>query len=290
MNKICPKCGGTRFYANQVQRCDVIVDGKNNWVENHGCYDAEDPFGPYTCVQCGKKFDSLDELSEEYLYAQLTLCSTDEMYYIRLPKGTTREKLKINITSAIRSFGEKTKLNGYYCFRTYTEDEQNYYGYNSKYDLKGVILVTNKEGCDTDVRIFENPKGQESKVRISIPSLEAFRKGRKISKIESDLYLIQSDYPYLCHAIVDGKVVKTGESPVIEITDVNELIHFQIRLTKEEYDQALVLYAYYEEGVVQYFSEADAKRQYLDYINKKEYPNYECWIDDMLKSGVFERV
>ena len=33
MNKICPKCGGTRFYANQVQRCDVIVDGKNNWVE-----------------------------------------------------------------------------------------------------------------------------------------------------------------------------------------------------------------------------------------------------------------
>lgn len=59
----CPYCGGTKFYAHQLVRMDVMVDGNNNWLENvpDGIYDSEEPYGPYTCAKCGHEFDELKE-------------------------------------------------------------------------------------------------------------------------------------------------------------------------------------------------------------------------------------
>ena len=64
------ECGSTEFRAHQIVRMDVIVDGDNQWEENltqdaaASIYDAETPYGPYTCRNCGRVYNSLDELPD----------------------------------------------------------------------------------------------------------------------------------------------------------------------------------------------------------------------------------
>lgn len=58
------KCGHDKFYAYQVCRMDVIVDGDNNWEknspdDNSACYDSEAPYGPYCCTKCGEEYEEL---------------------------------------------------------------------------------------------------------------------------------------------------------------------------------------------------------------------------------------
>lgn len=55
------ECGNDKFYAHQIQHCDVIVDENNNWEENAECYDTGAPYGPYTCTKCGKEYDKLEK-------------------------------------------------------------------------------------------------------------------------------------------------------------------------------------------------------------------------------------
>ena len=38
------------------------------------------------------------------------------------------------------------------------------------------------------------------------------------------------------------------------------------------------------------FNEKQMYEVYRDLADKNEYPDYECWLIDMLKSGVFEEV
>lgn len=66
----CKICGHDRFTAYQVCRLDIIVDGENRFLENNtknaadSIYDAETPYGPYTCCKCGAEYDELSEISE----------------------------------------------------------------------------------------------------------------------------------------------------------------------------------------------------------------------------------
>jgi len=58
------KCGGNRFVARQVCRHDIVVDDSNMYMEQCGSngkdiYDAETPYGPYTCLQCETVWDNL---------------------------------------------------------------------------------------------------------------------------------------------------------------------------------------------------------------------------------------
>lgn len=58
-------CGCEEFYAHQIVRMDVIVDAEGNFIESvnknvlSDIYDAETPYGPYTCRRCGKEYDEL---------------------------------------------------------------------------------------------------------------------------------------------------------------------------------------------------------------------------------------
>ena len=60
------KCGCNRFYAHQVVRMDVICDGDGEFADNlevgveAAIYDAETPYGPFQCVQCGAEYDELN--------------------------------------------------------------------------------------------------------------------------------------------------------------------------------------------------------------------------------------
>lgn len=58
------KCGCDRFFAHQLLRVEIIVDGKGYYEEDAGktladsIYDAE-TYGPYTCVECGAEYEDL---------------------------------------------------------------------------------------------------------------------------------------------------------------------------------------------------------------------------------------
>lgn len=50
-------------------------------------------------------------------------------------------------------------------------------------------------------------------------------------------------------------------------------------------------YITYEEPFVgKKFTEHLMKMVYKNRVDKAEYPNYDCWKEDMLKSGVFQRI
>jgi hypothetical protein len=45
-----------------VARHDVLVNEYGTFLEDRGAYDAENPYGPFACTQCGAEFDDLEEL------------------------------------------------------------------------------------------------------------------------------------------------------------------------------------------------------------------------------------
>ena len=61
--RICPTCGGERFTCHQYVSHNVVVDGKNNFIDDvdHAYGNCFDPEGPYTCEKCGREFDSLSD-------------------------------------------------------------------------------------------------------------------------------------------------------------------------------------------------------------------------------------
>jgi DNA-directed RNA polymerase subunit RPC12/RpoP len=57
--KTCPQCGSQFFEATQRVYYRVVVDGNNDWERNLGSDDAETPYGPYVCVDCGTEYDEI---------------------------------------------------------------------------------------------------------------------------------------------------------------------------------------------------------------------------------------
>ena len=58
-------CGNDRFIGHQIIRADVIVGVDDSFLENvtdrleDSIYDAEKPYGPFTCTACGREYDEL---------------------------------------------------------------------------------------------------------------------------------------------------------------------------------------------------------------------------------------
>lgn len=59
------QCGNDRFVGHQILRVEVITDEHGDFYENLSCgleksiYDAGNPYGPFTCTECGKEYDEL---------------------------------------------------------------------------------------------------------------------------------------------------------------------------------------------------------------------------------------
>ena len=59
-------CGNDRFYGHQIIRVDVIVGADGSFDDNisdcleNSIYDAERPYGPFTCTACGKEYEELE--------------------------------------------------------------------------------------------------------------------------------------------------------------------------------------------------------------------------------------
>lgn len=54
-------CTCEKFYAHQIVRMDIEVDIDNNFICAGEIYDSEEPYGPYTCMDCGQEYDELPE-------------------------------------------------------------------------------------------------------------------------------------------------------------------------------------------------------------------------------------
>lgn len=63
------KCGGKRFMAHQISRHDVIVNEHGDWLADHGIYDSETPYGPFTCLTCGQEYDELPKIQNKEIAA-----------------------------------------------------------------------------------------------------------------------------------------------------------------------------------------------------------------------------
>ncbi|MCC2255549.1 hypothetical protein LKD70_14185 [Ruminococcus sp. CLA-AA-H200] len=63
-------CGNTTFYAHQVCRLDIVVDGDNEFVRNAfatadaSIYDSGNPYGPYTCTSCNREYGDWDDIPD----------------------------------------------------------------------------------------------------------------------------------------------------------------------------------------------------------------------------------
>lgn len=75
---VCKKCGSNRLYAHQVLRADIICDGEGAFEENPGgdltgaVYDAEKPYGPFTCTGCGEEYDELETVAADGTYQAIS--------------------------------------------------------------------------------------------------------------------------------------------------------------------------------------------------------------------------
>ena len=64
INMICD-CGNDTFYGNQLVRLEIIVDKDGCFESNidddatQNIYDAEKPYGPFVCTNCGKEYETL---------------------------------------------------------------------------------------------------------------------------------------------------------------------------------------------------------------------------------------
>ena len=196
------ECGNTRFHAHQRVYMDILVDANNNFTDNEtkdatsSIYDAETPYGPYTCTKCGRSYESLEELNE---------CPD---YLLQPDKLTTFKNI-------IDDFS----------------DCDGFFTINSAGKTIGFLCRD------------ENLFAQVYDVMVS----------ERLSIFCSSI----------SHDDLSGLILKSYQNK----------------------------YVSYEDGLSGFeYTESDMKKVYRFLVDMKEYPNYECWKQDMLKSGVFVRM
>lgn len=67
--RACKKCGCREFYGHQLVRMDVICTGEGFERNIHedistDIYDAEKPYGPFSCVDCGEQYDEYKDIPD----------------------------------------------------------------------------------------------------------------------------------------------------------------------------------------------------------------------------------
>lgn len=57
-------CGNDEFHAHQEVCTDVVVNADNLFLNGGEPYESDNPYGPYTCVECGKEYEELSDLPD----------------------------------------------------------------------------------------------------------------------------------------------------------------------------------------------------------------------------------
>lgn len=63
--RVCT-CGNDGFEAHQICRHLIRVDGNNDFIDDtEGVYGAEQPYGPFQCLSCGKEYAEFEDIPEQ---------------------------------------------------------------------------------------------------------------------------------------------------------------------------------------------------------------------------------
>lgn len=101
----CKICGSETFIAHQQCRMDVFVNGEGDFESDMpgGCesaiYDAEKPYGPFTCNRCGAEYEELDGRDPSHINSEWKQCRGNfvkMMDHIRPSfKGNNEERVQL---------------------------------------------------------------------------------------------------------------------------------------------------------------------------------------------------
>lgn len=99
----CPNCECEEFRGNQKVVMDVIVDSNGDWIRNEkdGITDSDDPFGPFTCVNCGALYHELPIRVDESVIIDI----------IEKRPDFSKEKLRDVIEESVRKVFEAKTSN-----------------------------------------------------------------------------------------------------------------------------------------------------------------------------------
>lgn len=286
--KKCLKCGCTEFTASQVQKHRVIVNGNGKFIRNNELY-SEDPItGPYVCCSCGAEYQRLDELTDEVEYYGFCIYSCTNSVPYAFPKAPVSEK---NLINALHNFARDQELPcGYYLFAAISDDGRS--------KRSGMIHVSKDPFGNKKVDLAEEWKEYDM---ISMPAastclndyLNATRIDCKEEK-SKNLYVVKTEdgKEYVFNAYPK---VRKIDSISIEIETIDPFVTYKRLISPSVYDRIIVRYKCcdpdsYDPDARILYSSCEMYETYRRKVDKHEYPNYDCWLADMLKSGVFVKL
>lgn len=89
--KVCKKCGCNKFHGHQLVRMDVICTSQGFEENVHNdisqdIYDSEQPYGPFSCVDCGQEYEDLENLPDYDLLTKEDIEQALEKNWLQINK------------------------------------------------------------------------------------------------------------------------------------------------------------------------------------------------------------
>lgn len=249
--KKCPKCGCTEFTASQVQKHRVIVNGNGKFIRNNELY-SEDPItGPYVCCSCGAEYQQLDDLSYEAEYDRFTYSGRTESDGVTFGVPILDKRFTEMIQDLFRNMGIGYDRISMPAAATYLNDYLNATRIECKDGLLWNMYVVRAKECDYVFHAYPKARIIDNTMDIGV---------------QIEIETLDPFVTYKC--IINSSLA------------YEDLIIRYRCCDPDSYDpDARILY-----------SSCEMYETYRRKVDKHEYPNYDCWLADMLKSGVFVKL
>lgn len=281
--KKCPKCGGTEFTASQVQKHRVIVNGNGKFIRNEEMMSNDPIAGPYVCNSCNAEYQRLDELIEESEYDHFHYSGKTERREIQ----NIRPVADGNFLSTLCDYF-RTREDGYYTYSATSTDGEK--------ERAGMIRVCKDPFGEKKVDIAEEWLDGYDRISMNAASALVGSPFTSINSTMKGVYITQ---------IIEGgcgfyaypkiRIVKSGLDVEVEIETINPFVTYRCILSVRHLADIVVRYkccdpdSYDPDSRILY-SRSEMRETYQKKVDKSEYPDYECWLADMLKSGVFVKL
>lgn len=284
----CPKCGCTVYTGTQERKHQVILYGNGVFIRDSGELHGDPIQGPYTCMQCGTEYGSLDDLTEEVGYDSLKVGNLVLAHSMGLPEGTVRANLEKTVETVLSDcliLEPEVLEEGFYCFRASSSTNEGDYP-----EVTGGIIVKKAEDGTATVHVLPDPNDNAYTCWISIKTLYGhnLRYGGSIEKGEDGIYILKQGYPFLLRSTSKARIIsKSDDFCLLELVDLNEYIRARLYLSVEEYEKALVRYEAYDP--VGLYSEDDLKELYVSMVSDPKSLPYDSWKESKLAEGTFKK-
>lgn len=291
--KKCPKCGCTEFTASQVQKHRVIVNGNGKFIRNNELYSEDPIMGPYVCCSCGAEYQQLDDLSYEAEYDRFTYSGRTESDGVTFGVPILDKRFTEMIQDLFRNMGME---NGYYTYSATSID--------GKKTRSGVVRVSEDVSRNRNISVAE--EWLDGYDRISMPAAATYLNDYlNATRIECkdgllwNMYVVRAkECDYVFNEYPKARIIdNTMDIGVqIEIETLDPFVTYKCIINSSlAYEDLIIRYRCcdpdsYDPDARILYSSCEMYETYRRKVDKHEYPNYDCWLADMLKSGVFVKL